>query len=392
MDSILDCTGHKLLIPNMLESKGGYIYDADGRQYMDLASGIWCTSLGHGNKRINNAIKEQVDRIMHTGFCYSAKVVDNAAKLVLSVAEFKGGKCVFLSSGSEAVEILRQASEHLAGACNTLVLSGTELGAYGSLIHREHGWYRFDWHNCQECTDESICELHKQAIDTIPGDITDFMFEPGSAEGFVRFPPKALVQEIVNTVRGNGGKIIVNEVTTGIGRTGTWFGYQHYEIVPDMISIGKGIGNGYPVSVAVFSKDVASALNAFRYSQSHQNEPLGAAVAYEVVRTIQDENLIEKAAQKGNHILSRLKLLESQNIEVRGRGLMYAIDFRNRSDADTVSNSLLEKGYIVGNRGAYLRIDPPLTITDKQLELFLDCLSDSIQALTGRKGQNKGAG
>lgn len=380
MKNIFECTGHILKIPNIVDSKGLYLFDADGKRYMDLESGVWCASVGHNNIRVNDAIKKQIDRIMHSGFCYTNEIVDNAAGSVLSITSMKDGKCVFLSSGSEAVEILRQAAKCLTDNQKTLVLYGTELGAYDSLTERKNGWYNFEWENCQECTDNFICELHNRALNKIPEDITEFIFEPGSAAGFVRFPPRALIQELVSIVRKNGGKIIVNEVTTGIGRTGKWFGYQHYDIKPDLISIGKGIGNGYPVSVAVFSKEIINELSDFKYSQSHQNDPLGAAVVNEVLAIINDQDLIKDAERKGEIFLSKLKSIENNKISIRGKGLMFVIEFMNDKITDEIYNELLESGYIVCNRGSFLRIDPPLIINEDEFAKFSKKLSVIINS------------
>jgi len=378
MKNILDCTGHKLKIPNISNSNGINVFDAHGKRYMDLESGIWCTSLGHKNLRINNAIKHQLDHIMHAGFCYTSEIVDRAAESILAVTGLKEGRCVFLTSGSEAVEILKQAANHSVKAQKTLVLQNAELGAYDSLTGREKGWYSFDWKNCSECTDSFICDLHSKALNEIPEDITEFIFEPGSDAGLVGFPPKALIQKLVSLVRSHGGKIIANEVTTGIGRTGKWFGYQHYDIEPDMLALGKGIGNGYPVSAAVFSENIVNELDTFKYSQSHQNDPLGATVANEVISIINDGDLITEAARKGKLFNSQLKSLESSKIKIRGRGLMFAIDFMDVETADKIYNELLEGGYIVCNRGSFLRIDPPLTITEDEFGQFVGALRSIV--------------
>lgn len=378
MKNILDCTGHKIKVLNIVDSSGVYLFDAHGKRYMDLESGIWCTSLGHKNIRISNVIKKQLDSIMHAGFSYTSEIVDNAAKSILSVTGFKNGRCVFLTSGSEAVEILRQAAKHSVKSPKTLALHNAEFGAYDSLTDRNLGWYTFEWKNCEECTDNFICDLHSEALKKIPEDITEFIFEPGSDAGLVGFPPKALIQQITSLIRSNGGKIIVNEVTTGIGRTGKWFGYQHYDIQPDMIALGKGIGNGYPVSVAVFSETTISELDTFKYSQSHQNDPLGAAVANEVITIIKDNNLIEEAASKGQIFLSQLKSLERSNIKIRGKGLMFAIDFLNERTTQEIYSELIDRGYIVCNRGSFLRIDPPLIITEDEYGKFITALSSIV--------------
>lgn len=375
MENILNCTGHELKIPNIVNSKGVYLFDENGKRYMDLESGVWCTALGHNNSRINGVIKKQVDSLMHAGFCYSNRVLDEAAKSILSITNLDRGKCVFLSSGSEAIEILRQITKHITGMQKTLVLHDAYLGSYGSVINRESGWYSFNWDNCKTCSKMEACDSNCEALKNIPEDITEFIFEPGSACGFVRFPPKTLIQNMVNKVRNNNGKIIANEVTTGIGRTGKWFGYQHYDLKPDMISIGKGIGNGYPVSVAVLSHKIVKELGGqlFIYSQSHQNDPLGASIAYEVIQTIKDKELVANVEKKGEKFFPQLKALVDNKIviDVRGKGLMFAIDLVNKQVGDEIYELLLEKGYIVCNRGALFRIDPPFIINDKEFKKFI---------------------
>ena len=347
---------------------------------MDLESGVWCTALGHKNKRINRIIKNQIDAIMHTGLCYSNEILDKAAKLILSITNFKEGKCVFLSSGSEAIEMLRQVSKHVSEKRRTLALHDAYLGSYSSVIDRGEGWHSFNWENCQTCPRNDTCNPNCEALQEIPDDISEFIFEPGSSSGFVRFPPKSLIQNLVNIVRKNKGKVIANEVTTGIGRTGKWFGYQHYDIKPDMVSIGKGIGNGYPVSVAVLNQATVKDLEEselFKYSQSHQNDPLGAAVALEVIQTIESGNLIAKAEKMGKAFLSQLESLVDDKIVlgVRGRGLMFAVDLASEQIGSEIYDDLIKNGYIVCNRGSMFRIDPPFIIKEKEFGEFVDAFA-----------------
>ncbi len=385
MDNILDCTGHKLKIPNIVKSDGIYLFDADEKRYMDLESGVWCTALGHKNQRINKAIKDQVEKIMHVGFCYSSEIVDKAAKSLLTIANFNDGKCVFLSSGSETIEFLRQISKTLAAKeYKTLTLHDAYLGSYSSTMNRGENWHSFNWEKCAICPGRDSCDSSCEALQHIPHDISEFIFEPGSASGFVRFPPRGLIQNIVTIVRKNNGKVIANEVTTGIGRTGKWFGYQHYDIEPDMIAIGKGIGNGYPVSAALVNQETANELqqSTFGYMQGHQNDPLGAAVVREVIQTIIDENLIDNAQKNGEIFFAQLKaLVDGKNITgIRGRGLMFAIDLASEVITGEIYDDLIERGYIVCNRGSFLRIDPPLTISNSQFSEFVDALASIVSS------------
>ena len=375
MSKVYNSTSHTIEIPNVVASEGVYLFDDKGKRYMDLESGVWCASVGHRNARINDVIKRQITSVMHAGFCYSSDILEEAADSVLSVTGFGKGKCVFLCSGSEAIELARQISKHVAGKKRSMTLHDSYLGSYSSVTDRNRNWYIFNWEECKKCPSKDDCDGGCEKLRKIPGDISEFIFEPGSSSGFVRFPPKSLIRNIVGIVGSQGGKIIANEVTTGIGRTGKWFGYHHYGIEPDMVAIGKGLGNGYPVSVIAINEGTVKNLenSTFRYMQSHQNDPLGAAIANEVIEIIKDEELIPKAETMGAGFLDMLgPLKDNANvIDIRGRGLMFAVDLCDEPTGDHVSKVLLQKGYIVGNRKSLFRIDPPLTITEAEFGEFV---------------------
>ncbi|MBI9101046.1 MAG: aminotransferase class III-fold pyridoxal phosphate-dependent enzyme [Spirochaetales bacterium] len=382
MRYVYNSSGHELKIPDIVKSKGIYITDSSGKKYMDLESGVWCLSLGHRNERINRTILKQISILTQAGFCYSCKIVDQAAHTVLSTLKMEDGKAVFLCSGSEGIEYTRQVAKHLTGKTLSMTLHDSYLGAYSSVSKRDKDWFCLDWTDCADCERKESCDENCPLLKQIPEDISDFIFEPGSSSGLVRFPPKPLIQKIVKIIRNNGGKIIVNEVTTGIGRTGKWYGFMHFDISPDMVALGKGIGNGYPVSAACMSKEIILQLEQrpFKYTQSHQNDPLGASVAREVIQTIIDEGLIEKANRMGRDFLPLLNsLVDGKKItKVRGRGLMFAIDFKDSKFSEEVYIKLLSEGYITGNRGTSLRIDPPLIITELDFEKFVDKLKEII--------------
>ena len=381
MDHVFFCTGHELKIPNIVKSEGLYLYDEQGKAYMDLESGVWCTSLGHNITEINEIIKNQTASLMHAGFCYSNEILEIAAKSILNIAGFNNGKSVFLCSGSEAIEISRQMAKHLTEKHISLTLHDSYLGAYSSIIDKSRNWYLINWEQCKLCPDKEKCNSSCEVLQNIPKDVSEFIFEPGSSSGFVRFPPKALIHNIAQIVRDNGGKIVVNEVTTGIGRTGKWFGYQHYDITPDFVAVGKGIGNGYPVSVALINEATSEQLELkpFHYSQSHQNDPLGASIVYGVIQYIEENDLISKAENSGLFLHKQLESLVDKEIitEVRGRGLMFVVDIKNEEITNSLYNELIERGYIVGNRGLSLRVDPSLTITKTEIGEFIEALKES---------------
>ena len=201
----------------------------------------------------------------------------------------------------------------------------------------------------------------------------------------MKFPSQRLVQEIVERVRQHGGLLVANEITTGMGRTGKWFGFQHYDIQPDIVAVGKGLGNGYPVSAVAMERAVADKLegSGFHYVQSHQNDPLGCRVAKEVIAILREENWVERGNATGTYFLEGLRQLAGKHAivkEARGRGMLLALEFQ----------ALLERGFFVACSPArnFLRFDPCLTMTKTAIDDLLDCLDHILTA--AESGTNPG--
>ncbi len=391
MSSLIWYPGHDVVLPHIVRAENSHIFDAAGKRYVDLESGVWCTSIGHGNARVLRAMMDQAAQIAHSGYCYSSEVVESAAQEVLSLLGFDGGRCVFLCSGSEAIEFGVRLMQMAVRQPMLLTMADSYFGAYGAASRREkEGWYCYDWLGCADCSDTTgpLACTHWAAIPFAR--VGGFLFEPGSSSGFVRFPPRKRVHDIVERVRKNGGLYMVNEVTTGFGRTGSWFGHDHYDIRPDIVALGKSIGNGYPVSVTAFAPGVIERLGSksFLYAQSHQNDPLGAAIVREVIRTVHDEKLIERGAAMGRVLVRGLEAIRERTgaiRAVRGRGLMVAVELHDDSEhsrAIHVQRELVRRGYILARRAgtSVFRIDPPLTIEPQDLMDFLAELESLLRS------------
>jgi acetylornithine aminotransferase len=380
VNNILICTNHKIRFENIIKAKNCTLYDSFNNKFLDLESGVWCTSVGHNNPRITKVIQKQSKKIIHTGYCYINPIIKKASESILDITGITNGKSLFLNSGSEAVEFSIKIMKEISDKPYILTLKDSYLSAFGSSGKKsKNEWILFDW-------------IENKEIKNLPfNKISAFIFEPGSSSGLVNFPPIKMIAEIIDNVRANNGFIIVNEVTTGIGRTGKWFGYNHYDFIPDIVAIGKGLGNGYPVSCIVLSKKVIERLdlNKFHYSQSHQNDPLGAVIANEVISIIKDKNLIERSKKAGDKIINRLNLIKEKSgiiKEVRGRALMIAIEFikdKKGSYAERINNELLKRNIILVKRPGYevFRLDPALTIKNKDIEYFLTSLEEIISDL-----------
>ena len=383
MKHILKC--HEIVKTDFVRAENCALYDAQGRRYIDLESGIWCTALGHSHPRLGQVLAAQAAQLMHLGTRYPNSIVEEAALAVLGIVQIDDGKCTFLSSGSEAVEFGAQAIRRVSGKNRLLTFSNSYLAAYGSAGRKQaEEWYLLDW-NARPDIEQCLAQIPFEQIG-------GFVFEPGgSGSGFVRFPPQQLVQELVHKVRQAGGLVMSNEVTAGMGRTGKWFGFQHYDLRPDIVALGKGLGNGYPVSAVAMRREVAEKLEAsgLRYAQSHQNDPLGCAVAKEVIAILQEENLIERGAELGAYFLTGLqRLVEKHAIvkDARGRGMLLGLELYAQEglSVEMLYHALLERGFLVGYypAGNVLRLDPALTIEPELIDQFLDCL-DAILAQSG---------
>lgn len=383
------CTGHVPRLTDVIRAENCRLWTSEGRRYLDFESGVWTTSLGHGHAAVRTAIEAQLRELVHTGYCYYHPVVDRAAAKVLEVTGIEDGRTVFLNSGSEAVELALALAAEATGRRRFVTLAGCYLGAYGLASRTTAGqWIEVDWEA-------------GQGVEELPLDeVAAFVLEPGSSGGRVKFPPRGLVEALARRVRQAGGLVIANEVTTGMGRTGEWFGFNHYGLRPDLVALGKGLGSGYPVS-AVALGDVWRRvdLGRFHYAQSHQNDALGAAVALAVIEEMERSRLIEKARADGARLLAGLEAIRARHPlirEVRGLGLMLAVELvptAGPSRAQRVAEVLFERGIILVRRPGLeiLRLDPALTVAKEDLDAFLSTFEAVVGGLESpRAAVNQG--
>lgn len=384
MEHILQC--HEIIKTDFVRGQNCYLYDEQGKRYVDFESGIWSAALGHNHPRIQHAIQSQVERIMHLGTRYPSSLAEDAAIEVLDITGVGNGKCVFLSSGSEAVEFAAQAARRITERGLLLTFHNSYLAAYGSAGRKSTDeWLLLDWISA----DPAETRQRLDAIDFTK--LAGFVLEPGgSGSGFVKFPPTALVQELARRTKQAGGILVANEVTTGMGRTGKWFGFQHYGVQPDIVALGKGLGNGYPVSAVAMSLEAAEKLESsgFHYAQSHQNDPLGCAVAHEVIAEMREGQWIERGAALGARFLAQLDELCSKHAvvkEARGRGMLLALELHPHEvvTAEWAYRGLVREGFLVGyySAGNILRFDPALTIEESDIGALvhtIDLLLSSV--------------
>ena len=359
----------------MVRAKGCYLYDSKGKKYADFESGDWAAALGHSHKRITKTLKNKCGLFVHDGLRSRNRESEILAVELLEICGFKGGACAFLNSGSEAVNLAIQLARELTGRKKILKIDNSYLSAYGFGRMTEDN---------PDLINIKMDDM--SAIDDLPFDgIAAFAFEAGNARGLVRLPSAGFIKRIAENVRTNGGMLLANEVTCGMGRTGEWFGYAHYDYSPDIITLGKGLGNGYPVSGIAVSADTLNKFGsrAFRYAQSHQNDPLGCAVALEVINTIKQNDFVRACRETGDYFLEKLMFLQykfpGKILDVRGRGLMLAFDTAPEIDADNIYLKMIDRGFLIGCTDNTLRFMPPFIIKRKLIDSLIKNLTKILE-------------
>jgi len=362
----------------IVKSKDCYLCDSDNKQYIDFESGDWAANLGHSNNRISEIIKNQAGLLIHDGLRFRNKQSEDLSNKLLEKLSFKGGKSTFLNSGSEAVNLAITIAKNLTKRSKILKLDCSFLSAYG------HG---------QITTNNSnLLSIPLDKIDSISEfdfqEIAAFVFEPGNAWGLIKYPTNEFISSIALAIKQNGGLLIANEVTTGFGRTGKWFGFQHYDFKPDIVATGKALGNGYPISCVSITNEISALFDKspFRYAQSHQNDPLGCAVGLEVIKIFDNDGLIHQSFSKGQYFKEQLIKLQSKHKtaikDIRARGLMIALEFNSFVNAESVYLQLIDNGLLVGQKENILRFMPPLIIEESQIDKLINTIDKIITSTT----------
>lgn len=397
--------------------KDSYLRDTEGKEYLDLGSGLWCAILGHSNPEFNKALTEQIERIIHLGGGFWSTSVLEAAEQIASVTPENLKKVVLLCTGSEAGEFAIKMAKVLTGKYEIV---GMERGYYGithgtlsasgqGTIHgvtspRMVGCHKILAPYCYRCPVHEkypgcgfLClEVSKKLIDSnATGNIAGFIFEPILVSGGVIIPPEGYFKRLKQLANEYGAVLIDDEVTTGVGRTGEWFGIQPYDVVPDILFASKTLGGGFPVAAVVTTPEIDKQLSEkhLTHSQSHLFDPLPAAAASAIIKIVKKERLVERSKREGDYFLKRLNELKEKHElvgDIRGKGLMLGIETINPANrspnveaGSRLEMELFRRGTITSfsTYASVLRILPPLTIEREDIDHAVDALEDSLRKI-----------
>jgi 4-aminobutyrate aminotransferase-like enzyme len=403
--------------PVALESGHGVrVRDYDGTSYLDFFGGILTISVGHSNERVNAAVRAQVQRLGHVSQVYpNAPVVELAEKLV-KLAPGRLEKAFFCTSGTEADETAVALAQAHTGRQELVALrhgySGRTLLAQSLTAHAKfrvistqaaavkhaHAPYCYrcpfglEYPSCDLKCAQDIEELIQT---TTIGQVAGIIIEPILGVGGFVTPPAGWMKLAVEIVRRYGGIFLCDEVQTGFGRTGRMWGVNYEDVEPDIVTMAKGIANGYPISAVVTSATIADAWKGGNIATFGGN-PISCAAANATIDTIEDDGLVENSAAMGAVLRQGLDGLKAKYVtvgDVRGRGLMQGVELvRDEKANDRTPNTeaavrLMEetkkRGLLIGRGGLYgnvLRVAPSLVITKADIEEAVRILDESFAA------------
>ena len=383
------------------------MWDERGKRYLDLWAGTWCNVLGHGHPRFNQAVQTQVEKLVHTGTGIVPKEIRDAADRLGEVLPAHLNEVTFLSTGSEAVEFAIKAARIATNRSEVVSFREGYYGATASALALSEAGRGANYlpeaskvppipapscYRCPirrtypECDFACLSEWSAGAKEHAAS-VAAIIFEPVQGRGVI-VPPPGYLTALAKLAEDWKCLLISEEVTTGLGRTGYWFGFQRERISPDILVLGKALGNGLPVAGVVTTSEVEEAFAGRSiHAQSHQNDPFSGAVATAVIDIIRAENLVERTREMGAYLLGGLNRIRSAHpgiCNARGLGLMAALELEG-PDADKrgakVQNQLIDQGIILNfsQPVASFRFFPPYVITKQQLDLALDALDSCLK-------------
>ena len=362
--------------------RGCMLYGTDGREYLDLVAGIAVNSLGYAHPDLTRAIQEQASRMCHVSNLYYVEEQACLAEKVASITPDGLDRTLFVNSGAEANEGALKTAVRKTGRTKVLsALNGfhgrtsAALGATGQekyqrtfepLISGAYQYYEF-----------GDCEQVKRMVTR---DTAAVMVEPIQGEGGVRTASREFFRTVRDVCTDKGALMVCDEVQTGIGRTGQWYGIQNYGVVPDIMTMAKALGGGLPIGAVTTTEEISSVMTPGTHGTTFGGNPMVCSAGCAVIDAMKRDGLVQHAREMGARWISDLRGIRSPAIkEVRGSGLIIGVEMESPEAASRVQLHCRENGVLVNVcHGTTVRLIPPLILEDFQKDRFTALLKECL--------------
>ena len=366
------------------KAEGSYLYSPEGKKYLDLISGIGVSNIGHRHPKVVKAIKEQVDKHLHV-MVYGEYIQSTPNQLALKLNEITPTNIdcfYFVNSGTEANEAALKLAKRVTGR--------TELISFKNSYHgNTHGSLSVSGNEVKKnafrplLPDIRFIEYDNiQSLDLITQDTAGVIIEPIQGDAGVRIPSTAFMKALREKCNETGALLIFDEIQVGFGRTGKFWAFEHFDVVPDILTMAKAMGGGLPIGCFASKKEHMALLThnpMLGHITTFGGNPVCCASSLATINVIQEENLLEHVEEKGQ--LFEELLRHSSIIEIRRQGLLFAIEFDNAETVNRIVTNCIENGVIcywfLSNPHAF-RIAPPLNISNEEIHHACSVIINAI--------------
>jgi len=367
---------------------GSHVWDTDNNEYIDCMGGYGVALVGHRNERVVNAIKTQLDKIITVHSSLYSKTREEFLENLMKIAP-KGLSQVHLNnSGAESIEAAIKFARKFTGKKGMIAMNGSYHGkSLGALSLTFNPKYRKSFQPLVDKVSFSPYGDIDGLQNTIDDDTAFIILEPIQGESGIHVPPDGFLQKVRKICDENEILLIFDEIQSGLGRTGRMWASEHWETLPDILCLAKGIAGGVPMGATLVRPDILSVMNKGEHSSTFGGNPLSCSAGTATIQALTQDGLIDNAAKMGKKFREGLDTLKSKHSiirEIRGKGLMIGIELKFE-----VKDILLEgikKGVLLLYSGRnILRLLPPLVITDDDVTKSLDILDELLTNEEGRR-------
>ena len=367
---------------------GATLWNPEGDAFTDFVAGIAVCNLGHAHPGVARAVARQAEQLLHvSNLYYTVPQTRLAAWLVKnSFAD----RVFFCNSGAEANEAaikLCRKYFHDQGQAERFNIITMERSFHGRTMAALSATGQ---DKIKKGFDPVLTGFDFVPFDDIPAleakigpDTAAVMLEPIQGEGGVRCPSAGYIADVRRLCSETGALMVFDEVQTGMGRTGKLFAYEHFNVKPDIMTLAKALGNGFPIGAMLAREDVAASFGPGAHATTFGGTPIVTAAALEVVTTLEREGVVENSRVRGDYFKARLEELAGRHDrirEVRGMGLL--IGMRIDADGDAIVSQCLQKGFLINCiQGNILRFVPPLIIEEHDIDALVECLDDILASI-----------
>ncbi|HUL62649.1 MAG TPA: acetylornithine transaminase [Methanocella sp.] len=359
----------------LVRGQGALVWDADGREYVDCVAGIAVNNLGHCHPKVVAAVQGQVAKLMHTSNLYYNELQPALAEKLAQISGMD--RVFFCNSGTESIEaalkLARKWSENTGFIATQHCFHGRTMGAL-SITDKER--YRKPFEPLVPGASFVPYGDANAIREEIDADTAAVIIEPVQGEGGVNIPPKDYLKEVRKICDKAGIALIFDEVQTGMGRTGKWFGKDHFGVKPDIMCVAKGVAGGFPMGVMMATEDVASSFTKGDHAATFGGNPLACAAALATIQATEEEHLVERSRDMGNYMKGELAKRCKQDFvdHVRGLGLMIGVQLKQ--DGNPLVDKARDRGILINcTSETVLRFVPPFVITKDEVNRVVDVVS-----------------